>query len=129
MRYLTFNKVYTILAVLLFLLELWIALIFKTGFIRHTLGDYIVVILLYCILKAFLNFKSKHLLMVVLLIAFSIEFLQLANLLKYLNLEDSHIAKLILGSTFHVSDLIAYTLGCATILIVEHSIKSNSIKP
>jgi hypothetical protein len=55
----------------------------------------------------------------VLAFSFLIEFLQLFQLLKLLNLENNHMAKLILGSTFHVSDLIAYTLGILFILIVE----------
>ena len=123
MSLLKFNKSYAIYAFILFLLEVWIAVVFKSGFIRHTFGDFLVVILLYCALKSFINMKPIYMAIIVLCIAFSIEFLQLANLLEFLKLEDSYFTKLILGSTFHISDLIAYTLGCVTVLIAELGFK------
>lgn len=119
-----FNRTYALCAVILFLIEAWIALIFKTGFIRHTVGDFIVVILLYCVFKSFINAKPKYIVITVIIIAFSIEFLQKINLLERLNLQHSELAKLILGSTFHISDLIAYTLGCITVLIAENQNKT-----
>jgi len=39
-----------------------------------------------------------------------------------LSLENNHLAKLILGSTFHISGLVAYTLGIMTVLIMEYKI-------
>ena len=57
--------------------------------------------------------------MVVLLIAYSIELLQLTPILTFFNLKDSISAKLILGSTFHMSDIAAYTLGINTVLLIE----------
>ncbi|EMQ94880.1 hypothetical protein D778_00240 [Xanthomarina gelatinilytica] len=56
----------------------------------------------------------------VLIIAFCIEFLQLCNLLEWLNLQNNTLAKLVLGSTFQVTDLLAYTLGILLVLIVEY---------
>lgn len=98
----------------------------KNGFIRHTFGDFLVVILLYCFVKSFLNLNPKITGIIVLIIAFSIEFLQLSNLLEFLNLQNSHTAKLILGSTFQVTDLVAYTLGIIAVLIFENTIKNHN---
>ncbi len=114
-----FTTVYFISFILLLLTEILIATFLVTGFIRHTFGDFLVVILIYCFLKSFLDTKPIYLALAVLAFSFLIEFLQLFQLLKLLNLENNHMAKLILGSTFHVSDLIAYTLGILFILIVE----------
>lgn len=61
--------------------------------------------------------------LIVLLIAFIIEFLQLAPFLEMLNLHNNTYAKIVLGSTFHVSDLIAYTLGVLSIIIAELKLK------
>jgi len=119
---LQFNKTYIVLAYTLFLIELAIAFIIKTGFIRHTLGDYLVVILLYAIIRGCTNIKVCISALVVLLIAYSIELLQLTPILTYFNLQDSFTAKLIFGSTFHFSDLLAYTLGIITVLLIEASI-------
>ena len=117
---LQFNKYYLVLAHSLFLIELAIAFIIKTGFIRYTFGDYLVVILLYAIIRGCTNLKVWVSALVVLVIAYIIELLQLTPFLTYFNLQDSFTANLIFGNTFQVEDLIAYTLGIATILIIEH---------
>lgn len=114
------NKTYLIITILLFAIEVLIVMFLKTGFIRHTVGDFLVVILIYCFFKSLFEINTITLAISVLLFSFLIEFLQLANILKLLNLENNHLAKLILGSTFHISDLIAYTLGILKVIIIEH---------
>ena len=104
---------------ILLIIEACIAYFLKTGFIRHSFGDFIVVIMLYCLLKSFINIKPVYLALIVLFISFSIEFLQLFNLLEKLNLTENKIARIVLGNTFHINDLIAYSLGIITVLIVE----------
>ena len=117
---LRFNKKYLVLAHSLFLIELAIAFIIKTGFIRYTFGDYLVVILLYAIFRGCTNLSVRASALVVLLIAYGIELLQLTPFLAYFNLQDSVTAKLILGSTFQFGDLVAYTLGIISVLILEY---------
>lgn len=119
---LQFNKNYLVLAHSLFLIELAIAFIIKTGFIRYTFGDYLVVILLYAIIRGCTNLSVRASSLVVLLIAYTIEFIQLTPFLSFFNLQDSFTAKLIFGSTFQVTDLFAYTLGILTVLVIEFSI-------
>ena len=114
-----FNKIYFFLFLILLIIEACIAYFLKTGFIRHSFGDFIVVIMLYCLLKSFINIKPVYLALIVLFISFSIEFLQLFNLLEKLNLTENKIARIVLGNTFHINDLIAYSLGIITVLIVE----------
>jgi hypothetical protein len=121
-----FKKTYFILFLILFLIEASIAYFLKTGFIRHTFGDFLVVILLYCLLKSFINAKPITMTIVVLFFSFVIEFLQLTPFLEWLNLHDNTLAKTILGSTFHISDLVAYTLGVITIIIAESKFKQTN---
>ena len=116
---LQFNKNYLVLAHALFLIELAIAFIIKTEFIRYTFGDYLVVILLYAIFRGCTNLSVWTSAKVVLLIAYSIELLQLTHVLTYFNLQENFTAKLILGNTFHMSDIAAYTLGINTVLLIE----------
>ena len=120
------NKKYLIASILLFVVEALIAIFLKDGFIRHTFGDYLVVILLYCMFKSCIKTKPFYIAIAVLIIAYGIEFLQCTNLLAFLNLQNSTLAKLILGSTFSISDLIAYTLGVITILIFEHKTQTDA---
>lgn len=116
---LTFNKSYFILFLILFIVEALIATYLKSGFIRHTFGDYIVVMVVYSFMMSFIKLKPVHAAIITLLIAFTIEFLQLTSLLSWLGLENSRTAKLVLGSTFEITDLVAYSLGVITILLLE----------
>lgn len=118
---LKFNKSYAIYAISFFFIEIWIALLFKDGFIRHTLGDFLVVILLYCAIRSVINIRTNTAILLVLLIAFTIEGLQATNLLNYLNIQNNKAAQLILGTTFSIGDLIAYTFGCITIFFTENN--------
>lgn len=123
---LKFHKNYFIGFIILLCVEILIAIMLKDGFIRHTFGDYLVVILLYCFFKSFITDQSFLIALVVLIIAYSVEFLQLTNFLEVVHLQNNAIAKIVLGSTFHIGDLIAYTLGIITILIFEHTRHGNS---
>ena len=113
------NKTYLALTLLFLTIEILIAVYLKTGFIRHTFGDYLCVILLYCFFKSFIIGNHFNIALSVLLIAFVIEFLQLTNYLALFNLEDNYTVKLILGSTFEFLDLVAYTLGITTVVLFE----------
>jgi len=104
----------------LLIIETSIAIFISEGFIRSTFGDFLVVILVYCFVKSFLNKKSLPVAIGVLLFTFLIEFLQLFDILNLLRIENNKIVKTILGSSFHISDLIAYTLGTISILMVEY---------
>ena len=118
------NKTYLIIAILLFIIEVLIAVFLKTGFIRHTFGDYLVVILIYCFCKSFIKIESFKLGVLVLMFAFSIEFLQLTNFLELLNLQNNHLAKLLLGTSFRVTDLVAYTLGVISTILIENKLQT-----
>lgn len=118
---LKFNKYYFIAFFTLLIIEALIAIFLKDGFIRHTFGDFLVVILLYCFLKSFLNYHSFKVALAVFLISYTIEFLQLTNFLELLHLQNHKIANIILGNTFSIGDLVAYTLGIISILIFEHT--------
>ncbi|MEY8847510.1 DUF2809 domain-containing protein [Psychroserpens sp. XS_ASV72] len=124
---LKFNTVYFIISLVILVIEIAIALTLKTGFIRHTFGDFLVVILMYCAIKSIKDIRPISLAIIVLCIAFAVEFLQLFNLLDFFKLRQNTLANLILGSTFHISDLIAYALGTLTILIID--LKTSIWKP
>ncbi|MEC3907232.1 DUF2809 domain-containing protein [Tamlana sp. 2201CG12-4] len=123
------NKIYLTLTLLLFLIEACIAIFLKTGFIRHTVGDFLVVILIYCFFKSFLNINSIKLAIAVFLFALCIELLQLFNILNLLNMEHNKTAILLLGSTFQVSDLVAYALGLIFTLSIKNKRLVRSLKP
>jgi hypothetical protein len=114
-----FSKKYFLLFVILLIIETCIAIFLEDGFIRHTFGDFLVVIMLYCLLKSLFSTKPLIIALIVLAISFGIELLQLTNFLEWIGLEQNPYAKVILGNTFHISDLIAYSLGVIVVLIVD----------
>ncbi|TMM58002.1 DUF2809 domain-containing protein [Maribacter algarum] len=116
---LTFNKIYFLFFILLFLTEAAIAYYLKSGFIRHTFGDFLVVILLYCFFKSFVKANSVLIALMTLVMAFTIEFLQLTNFLEMLGLKGNMWANLVFGNSFSIQDLVAYSLGIMAILFIE----------
>lgn len=117
-----FNKSFFASSLMLFSTEVCIAAFLTEGFIRHTFGDYLAVILMYCAIRSVFNIKPIYVAIAVLVFSFCIEYLQLFNLLDYLNLRDNNFAVIVLGSTFEITDLIAYTLGVITIVFIDTKI-------
>jgi hypothetical protein len=116
---LTFQKRYFGLAVLIFCIEVLIALFVKDRFIRPYLGDVLVVILLYCFLQSFFKVKVLIATLAVLIFAFSIELLQYFQVIVLLGLEKSKIAKTVIGTSFSWLDLLTYVVGLTIVLVVE----------
>ncbi|MGB3180258.1 MAG: DUF2809 domain-containing protein [Cyclobacteriaceae bacterium] len=116
---LTFRKKYFAWAVLLFIIEVLIALYVRDAIIRPYVGDILVVIMLYCFIRAFLLMLPGPVALFTLLFAYLVEFLQYLNLLSFLGLEDSRLARIILGSSFEWIDMLAYTLGVLVIYLLD----------
>jgi predicted ferric reductase len=68
------------------------------------------------------NFTPIKVAIGVLMFAYLIEFLQLFQILKTLNLQNNKILATVFGNTFQISDLLFYTLGVVTILIIEYKL-------
>lgn len=123
---LTINRPYIALTVSLFLIETLIALYIHDGFVRPYLGDVLVVILIYCFLKSFLKIPVLPTAVFVLVFSFSIEFLQYFELVKLLHLENSKVARTVIGSSFEWLDLVAYISGFLFIIIAEKLIQKKA---
>lgn len=119
-----FNHNYFILTVLLFLTEVFIALYVQDSFIRPYFGDFLVVILLYCFLKSFVKISVLLASSIVLLFSFTIETAQYFNIIEKIGIQDVTIARVIIGNSFSWMDLVAYSLGIITVLIIEKIIRS-----
>lgn len=115
-----FHKNYFIATVLLFLTEVFIALFVKDKFIRPYVGDFLVVILIYCFLKSFWNGKPLKVGIYVLLFAFAVEIGQHFQLVNLLGLGHSELAKTVIGTGFDWGDILAYTMGIGGVLGFEN---------
>jgi hypothetical protein len=115
---------YFITFILLLIIEILIAR-YATGFLRHTIGDYLAVMFVYTFIKSFFKIAIEKAAIITLVISYIIEFLQLSNLQNWYPSEYTKTFKLILGTSFSVGDLVAYTLGIGTIILVEKSFKND----
>jgi hypothetical protein len=114
-----FQKKYFILSLLLLITEVLIALYMEDDFVRPYVGDFLVVILLYCFVKTFLPVPTLALAIVVLVFAYTLEVAQYFQLANHLGLQDRSILRIIIGSSFEWSDMLAYTLGIILVLCIE----------
>lgn len=108
-----------ILTILLFGIEVCIAVFVRDKIIRPYIGDLLVVILLYCFFRSFLNLSPLKTAAGVLLLACAIEALQYFHLVERLGLSHSRIARTVLGSAFEWMDLLAYIAGLLLTLLTE----------
>ena len=128
-RLLKFNSVYFVLAVLIFASEIVIAIFAHDRIIRPYLGDVLVVILIYCTLKSFIDSPVLSTALAVLAFSFVIEGLQYLNIVQRLGLQDSQIATTIIGTSFAWIDIVAYTIGIFIVLVCEKIIHIKFKRP
>lgn len=114
-----FNKKYFLIAVFLFSIEVLIALYVKDAIIRPYVGDFLVVILLYCMIRAVVDAPVMKIAMAVLLFAYLIEWLQYMNVIHWLGLQHNKTANIIIGNRFEWIDMLVYTLGILGVVLVE----------
>lgn len=117
-----FKSHYFIGSVVLFLIELFIALHVRDTFIRPYVGDVLAVILLYSMARTFLKISILTTAISTLFLSFGIEILQYFKIVEILGLETSIFARTIIGTTFTWEDLIAYSIGIALVLCFERSL-------
>ena len=117
-------KTYFLGFILLFIIEVCIALYLHDTIIRPFVGDILVVLLVYCFVMSVLlltttRIKITIVALSVLVFAFCIEALQATELLQTLGLSENKLASVILGSTFDWLDLVAYIIGTLFIILLE----------
>jgi len=114
-----FSLKYFLLTCILMIIEICIALFLHDSFIRPYFGDFLVVILIYCFVRSFLNVSVWKTAITVLLFAWFVEVMQYFQLVQKLGLENNQLARTIIGSSFGWEDMAAYTFGIIAILLLE----------
>ena len=116
------NRLYYFLGfIVLLIIEILIARYISDDFIRPYLGDFLVVILLYCFLMAISKISVVKGLAIVFLFSFAIEFFQIINIVKVMQYQPPEVVMIILGSSFSIWDLLAYSLGIILCYLIEKS--------
>jgi DNA integrity scanning protein DisA with diadenylate cyclase activity len=116
---LRFNKNYFLLTLLLFIIELLIGVFVHDTIIRPYIGDMLVVVLIYCFIKSFCNTPVVATATAVLIFSFTVEILQYFKVVEILGLQNSKIARIIIGSSFSWMDMLMYAIGIVLVLWAE----------
>ena len=116
---LVFDKKYLFPALVIFLIEISIALFVNDRVVRPFIGDALVVVLIYCAVRIFLNVNYPQAALGVLLFACAIEVLQYFDYVKLLGLEKNRVLSVALGRTFEWLDFAAYCAGFWLIIFSE----------
>ncbi len=116
---LRFHRGYFAIAIVLLVVEILIALYVHDRFVRPYIGDVLVVILIYCMVKAFFNTHPVTTALCVLLFSFLIETLQYFRIVHQLGWQHSKLARVIIGTSFAWEDIAAYTVGIGVVIMVE----------
>ena len=113
------NPLYFIGFLLLLMIEILIAIYAHDDFIRPFLGDFLVVIMIYCFVKSFIKGSVFKIAIGVLVFSYFIEIAQYFDAVKILGLADHKLANIIIGNYFSFVDLLMYTLGILLVLLLE----------
>lgn len=110
---------YLAVAILLFAIEVLIALFVHDNIVRPYVGDVLAVALVYAALRVMTPLGVLPAVATTLAIALAIEVAQALHLLNALGLAENRIARTVLGGVFDWADLAAYAAGAILILAVE----------
>ncbi len=122
-----FKLSYFVITILLFVTEVCIALFVHDKIIRPYIGDFLVVILIYCFLRSFLNFPILSIAIATWIFACAVEFLQYLNIVNKIGLQNSKLAITVVGNSFDWIDILTYTLGIIFVLGTEKIIASKNV--
>ena len=86
-------------------------------FIRAYFGDFLVVMLVYCAVKAFWNVEATRLAIGVFAFAMVVELAQLFRVADVLQL--TGWARVVVGTSFSFHDVLMYAAGCAVVWWVD----------
>lgn len=113
---------------LIFVVEVIIALFVNDTVIRPYGGDFLVVIMIFYFLKSFIATKAIYLLLGTLLFAYAVELAQLFRVVEILGLEENKLARTVIGTSFSMGDMVAYTLGIGFCWLIETKLRKREEK-
>ena len=117
----TFRPGYALAALAIFLVEVAIALWVRDAWVRPFGGDALAVILVYCGLRAVTRLRVVPAALIAVVVGFVVEAGQALHLADRLGLTENGVARVVLGASFSVGDLVAYAVGGLIVVLVERA--------
>ncbi len=113
---------YASASVVLLILEIILALFVRDSFVRPYLGDFFVVILLYCLVRIVLPEKFVWLPAAIFAFAVLVEVLQFFHIVELLHLSGSKFFRVLIGGVFDLKDILCYFFGCAACFALYYGV-------
>jgi hypothetical protein len=110
--------VYLTVFLLLLVVEIMIGMYVHDSFVRPYVGDMLVVILLWALVRIFIPYKAVWLSAAVCIFSVIVELTQLIPLVDFLGIEN-RLIRVIMGTSFAYADLFAYAAGCAVTAVID----------
>ncbi|MBR3781169.1 MAG: DUF2809 domain-containing protein [Clostridia bacterium] len=120
---------YIIIFILLFAVEVAIAVLVHDDFVRPFIGDILVVMLVCAFLRIIFPERSKIIPVFATLFAVIIEILQYFDFVKLLGLENNVILSTALGRTFDIKDIVCYIIGGLIFFAAEIILRRKTDEP
>ena len=112
--------VFVSIAAAAFVAEVLIATVFSSlKHVRGSLSDFLVVIFLYFLLKAWRDFAPMPLAAAIFLFACAVEVSQYFHLADALGLPRGSLLSILMGNTFSLGDIAMYFAGTATAYVAD----------
>ena len=110
--------VYAALFLLLLAVEIYIGMYVHDSFVRPYIGDLLVVILLWALVRILIPNKVVWLSGAILIFSVLVELSQLIPLVDLLGIKN-RLIRVLMGTSFAYGDLFAYAAGCAITAVVD----------
>lgn len=110
-------------AAVLLIAEVLIGLYVRDGFVRPYLGDVLVVVLLYCLVRVALPTGIRLLPLYLFILAAAVETAQYLDILSLLGVGAGSPLRVVFGTSFSWADMLCYLAGAAVCAGVDHLLK------
>ena len=104
---------------ILLIVEVIIALFIKDKIIRPYIGDILVVVLIYTLIRGVMQRTVKFLTIYIFLFAILVEIAQYYRIVDILNLQSNKVISTIIGTSFDIKDIFCYLVGTVILIIWE----------
>lgn len=109
------------------IIEVIIALFVNDNIIRPYIGDVLVVIMIYFFIRILLIKEISWLPLYIFAFAVGVELCQFINIVGILGIENNKFARIIIGSTFDLKDIVCYFVGCCILFGYEKIVTNNGL--
>lgn len=122
-----FSLKYLLISVFIFLIEVLIATELKDiFFVRAYLGDVIVVMLLYTLIKSFFRVNNEKLILGILIFSCLVELAQYFNIAEKIGFREGSLMYIVIGNSFSWIDILCYAAGCLLLYLFIKVTKEES---